>query len=144
MADNVAITAGSGTNVATDDLSGVHYQRVKVSWGADGVANDANATTPLPTTEVPTATTPTTTSVSSSATSVTILASNASRKTFAVYNDSTAILSLSFSTPATVANSFVRMAAGAYYEHPLGSRVTGVIYGIWASANGTAQITEYV
>lgn len=28
MADNVAITAGSGTNIATDDRSSVHYQEV--------------------------------------------------------------------------------------------------------------------
>jgi len=33
MADNVAITAGSGTTVATDDVSGVHYQRVKLVDG---------------------------------------------------------------------------------------------------------------
>lgn len=41
MADNVPITAGSGTTVATDDVSGVHYQRVKI---VDGTAD---ATTPL-------------------------------------------------------------------------------------------------
>jgi hypothetical protein len=48
VADNVSITAGSGTNIATDDLSGVHYQRVKVTWGVDGTANDTTATAPLP------------------------------------------------------------------------------------------------
>lgn len=36
MADNVAVTAGSGTTVATDDVSGVHYQYVKI---ADGTAD---------------------------------------------------------------------------------------------------------
>jgi hypothetical protein len=41
MADNVAITAGAGTNVATDDVGGVHYQRVKLSLGADGAVVDA-------------------------------------------------------------------------------------------------------
>jgi hypothetical protein len=38
MADNVPITAGAGTNVATDDVGGVHYQRAKVTLGTDGVA----------------------------------------------------------------------------------------------------------
>lgn len=33
MADNVAITAGSGTAIATDDVSAVHYQRVKLVDG---------------------------------------------------------------------------------------------------------------
>ena len=43
MADNVAITAGSGTTVAADDIGGVMHQRVKVSLGADGSAVDAIA-----------------------------------------------------------------------------------------------------
>lgn len=38
MADNVAITAGSGTTVATEDRSGVHFQRV-VDTGADTIAS---------------------------------------------------------------------------------------------------------
>lgn len=50
MADNVQVTAGSGTSVATDDVSGVHYQRVKPSWGADGSATDVSDAAPLPTT----------------------------------------------------------------------------------------------
>jgi hypothetical protein len=48
MADNVPITAGAGTSIATDEVGGAHYQRVKVVHGADGVANDASAATPLP------------------------------------------------------------------------------------------------
>jgi hypothetical protein len=36
MADNVAITAGSGTSVATDDIGGVQFQRVKIGLGPDG------------------------------------------------------------------------------------------------------------
>lgn len=91
------------------------------------------------------AVTPTTTSVPSSATSVTIAAANASRKGLWVANDSTAILRLSFSTPATSANAFVVIPAGGFFslESTVDGKVpTGVIYGIWASANGTGQITE--
>lgn len=40
MADGIQITAGSGTTVQTDDVGGVHYQRVKRSVGADGLATD--------------------------------------------------------------------------------------------------------
>jgi hypothetical protein len=40
MADNVAITAGSGTSIAADDIGSVFYQRVKISIGADGSAAD--------------------------------------------------------------------------------------------------------
>jgi hypothetical protein len=49
MADDVSITAGSGTTVATDEVGGRHFQRVKATWGADGTANDVSATNPLPT-----------------------------------------------------------------------------------------------
>jgi hypothetical protein len=43
MVDNVAITAGTGTTIATDDIAGVHYQRVKPTLGADGTAVDVSA-----------------------------------------------------------------------------------------------------
>lgn len=49
MADNANLTAGDGTLVvATDKIGGVDYQRVKVTWGADGTATDASAVAPLP------------------------------------------------------------------------------------------------
>lgn len=48
MVDNVAITAGSGTSIAADDISSVFYQRVKPSHGADGSAVDTSETDPLP------------------------------------------------------------------------------------------------
>jgi hypothetical protein len=48
MADNVAITAGSGTSIATDDIGGAHYQRVKPAFGVDGSAVDVSASNPLP------------------------------------------------------------------------------------------------
>ncbi len=49
MADNIAITAGTGTSVATDDLSSVHHPYVKVEYGADGSATPVSTTNPLPT-----------------------------------------------------------------------------------------------
>jgi hypothetical protein len=51
LADNVAVTAGTGTTIATDDIGGgVQVQRVKTTWGPDGTANDADVATgkPLP------------------------------------------------------------------------------------------------
>lgn len=38
MADNVPITSGSGTSIATDDVSGVHYQKMKLF---DGTADSS-------------------------------------------------------------------------------------------------------
>jgi hypothetical protein len=48
MVDNVAITAGTGTTIATDEVGGFHHQRVKVVWGVDGTVNDASGSNPLP------------------------------------------------------------------------------------------------
>ena len=39
MADNVAITPGSGASIATDDVGGVQYQRVKLDLGGDGASS---------------------------------------------------------------------------------------------------------
>lgn len=49
MADNIAVTEGSGKTVATDDISGIQYQRVKVVLGADGVNDgDVSSSNALP------------------------------------------------------------------------------------------------
>lgn len=46
MADNTTVAAGS--TYATDDIGGVHYQRVKLTVGADGTAVDVSDTNRLP------------------------------------------------------------------------------------------------
>lgn len=57
MADNTTLNAGTGGDViATDDIAGVKYQRVKVNFGADGVASDVSSTNPLPVAELVTGT----------------------------------------------------------------------------------------
>jgi hypothetical protein len=49
MADNVAVTPGSGVSIASDDIGGVQHQRVKIEFGVDGSATDVSTTNPLPT-----------------------------------------------------------------------------------------------
>jgi hypothetical protein len=82
--------------------------------------------------------------VASSATSVTILASNANRKGISIANDSTSALRLSYATPATSANAFIVMQPGSFLWLDQQLMITGTIYGIWVAANGTAQVTEYI
>lgn len=49
MADNTTLNIGTGGDViASDDIAGVKYQRVKVTFGADGVATDVDSISPLP------------------------------------------------------------------------------------------------
>jgi hypothetical protein len=42
MADNVDITPGVGATVATDEIGGRHFQRVKITDGAEGSVNHAS------------------------------------------------------------------------------------------------------
>jgi hypothetical protein len=48
MADNVGYTPGTGEMIATDDIGGTHFQKVKQVWGADGVANEVTPIAPFP------------------------------------------------------------------------------------------------
>lgn len=86
------------------------------------------------------ATTSAVTQVASSATSVTLKATNANRLGLMIFNDSTSVLYVKFGATASTTSYTVKMTAGQYYEAPFG--YTGVVDGIWASANGNAYITE--
>lgn len=83
---------------------------------------------------------PATTTVASSATNVTILASNTNRLGATVFNDSTAALYLKLGATASTTSFTVKIAADGYYEVPF--RFTGIIDGLWSTANGNAKITE--
>lgn len=49
MADNTLLNVGTGGDtIATDDIGGIKYQRVKVTYGADGSSTDVSPTSPLP------------------------------------------------------------------------------------------------
>jgi hypothetical protein len=58
MADNLTTTTTvatvpSGSVIATDDVGGVHYQKVKLDIGGDGAASILSSTNPLPVTPYP-------------------------------------------------------------------------------------------
>ena len=90
-----------------------------------------------------TTSTPTTTRVSSSASSVTLKAANTNRRGLTIFNESTQILYVSYTTPATATNYIVQLAPNNYWEMPQ-PITTVAVYGIWVAANGAAQITEAV
>jgi hypothetical protein len=51
MADNVSVTPGTGSSIATDDIGGIQHQRVKLTLGADGVSDgDVSSSNPMPVT----------------------------------------------------------------------------------------------
>jgi len=87
-------------------------------------------------------TTATLSNVSGSASSVTIIASNSSRRRLIIVNDSTANLYLKFGATASTTSYTVLLNAGDTYESPIFAVYTGIIDGIWSSATGSARITE--
>lgn len=48
MADDLGYTPGSGATVATDEISGRHFQLTKMVHGADGVAHLTSDSNPMP------------------------------------------------------------------------------------------------
>jgi hypothetical protein len=84
--------------------------------------------------------TPAVTAVAASASSVTILASNADRMGATVYNDGVAILYLKLGATASATSFTIALGRYEYYEIPFG--YTGVIDGIWTAATGSARVTE--
>lgn len=113
---------------------------------ADALTDTQLRATPVPVTTSQTAnSTPTLSNVASSASSVTLLAANALRKGATIVNDSTAILFVKFGSTASTTSFTVELparsaTASSYYEVPFS--YSGVITGIWASATGSARVTE--
>jgi len=83
-------------------------------------------------------------SVAASATSVTLLSSNAARKQAIVVNDSTvAKCYLKFgATASTSSYSYVIQPGGTWEQSTSSIIYTGIIDAIWDSASGNARITE--
>ena len=83
----------------------------------------------------------TVTSVNDTASSITLLASNASRLGAVIYNDSDVVLYVKLGATASTSSFTYKVAAAGTVEVPFG--YTGIIDGIWASdSSGAARITE--
>jgi len=109
--------------------------------GTWNVGTITTITNTVPTKEI-IASTATLTNVASSATSVTVLASNANRLGAMIFNDSTQVLFLKFGATASSSSYTTALGPGAYYELPTAHIYSGIIDGIWVSANGNARVTE--
>lgn len=146
VSGTVATTAADGSNVAigtTSDASsattviGRLQKLVALLPAALGVLGGLKV-------EVLPASTGTLTSPANSASSFTVLASNANRKGATIVNDDTAVtgatLYLKFGTTASATSYTVALAPQAYYEVPYG--FTGRIDGLASAATGTARVTE--
>lgn len=151
MADNVPVTPGSGETVATNLISGVHYQRTKMVVGAPGTATDLAPGQAAMAASIPVALAsdqpkPWAASVAgsvsafTSVSSATLQASNGSRKGLTIFNEGAGILYVLLgSGTASATNYTLQMKTGDYYEVPFG--YTGQVNAIFGAA-GTARVQE--
>lgn len=151
MADNVAITAGAGTVVGTDEVTiatvPVQVQYVKILDGTDGSINrwtigaDGRALVAIE----PSNTSTTTLSTLTANTAATIKAANTSRHGFKLYNShATATIFIALGATATTTTYAFPLVAGAYYEETGHGTYTGLISAISTTASATILVTEYV
>jgi hypothetical protein len=81
------------------------------------------------------------TRVASSATTVTLLAANAARKVYYLFNDSNRSAYVKFGAGASATDFTLKMAPGAFWENQEHA-FRGVITAVWDQANGAMQVTE--
>ncbi len=103
---------------------------------------DANGNLSVKQSSPPISSTATLTSVASSASTVSLLASNTARKGAYFFNDSTAILYLAYAATSSTSAYTVQVPANSFFEMPTEPVYQGAIAGIWSAANGNARITE--
>lgn len=127
-------------------LTGTPAITIRVSDGAGAVF--LNASIPAGTNTVGAfkkapATTGTITAPAISATSFTVLASNANRLGGTVFNDSSVVLYLALAATASTTSYTVQVPPGGYYELPNdGCGYTGIMTGIATTATGNIRVTE--
>lgn len=139
MADDVPITAGTGTAIATDEIASRHFQRVKATWGADGTATDVarTAAAALPVEEVGTGTNAAgQTTVTNSSTS--IIAARDGRKGVLLINYQTVPVYIDPSG-GTATTSKLRLDPGAWLYLPVATAITGITSAAYTAA-GDAKV----
>jgi hypothetical protein len=116
---------------------------VKLTDSAGNVINAANALPVSGTITTKASVIGTQYSVAASTSDATIIIANANRLGATVFNDSTATLYLLLASGTSSTTTYsVQLAANAIFEVPY--NYTGIIRGIWASAVGSARVTEFV
>jgi hypothetical protein len=155
--DEIALLTQIEANQQTDALTDTQLRATPVPISGTVTANTGLTqpltdtqlrATPVPISGTVTANPPSSSSatlanVNDSASSVTLLASNASRKMATIFNDSTVALYVKFGATASLTSFTVKIAAQGYYELPI-PVYTGVLDGIWDSdQSGAARVTEW-
>jgi hypothetical protein len=132
-------------DAASGSQSLLTYAKNQVFNGTtwDRMRGDTTNGVDVDVTRMPKTSSSTVTQVASSATTVTLKASNTARTGLMVFNDSTQILYVKLGATASTTSYTVQVQPKGYYELPASNALyTGVVDAIWASANGNAYVTE--
>lgn len=152
MTVNGTISANAGTNLNTSLLaleSGGNIAAIATKTPAFGQAAMANSSpvviasnqSAVPISS-PSSGTATLSNAAASATTVSILASNASRKGAIIQNDSSSAMYLAYAASASTTAYTVKVPANTGFEMPITPVYTGAMSAIWDTATGSARITE--
>ncbi len=125
---NLHVVVDTTSTTAVTQATGTNLHAVIDSGSVTAVDSTASSTTIA--------------QVASSATTTTLKALNASRKMLIIVNDSTQILYVKMGATASTTSYSFKLSAGETLELPR-PMYTGVVDGIWATANGNAYVTEY-
>lgn len=151
MADNLLTTAQvlaalqlTEATIATDEIGGVHYQRLKLTFGLNGTATDCSASNPLPVQLVSSTVSPPTTDTPADEGSVvsvgtfvgtSVLAANPARVQATLIPEGDVYMSLG----GTATNANGKLAAFTPYNLPAG--YTGSVSML--SVSGTINVNVW-
>jgi len=144
MADNTTLNAATtvGDVIASDDISGVKHQRVKVEFGVDGEATDVSPTAPLPVTSKTSLTPLSPTAVSVGDVSAEAVAQNANRKGLILTNTSQATISLGFGAAAVLLSGVILFPGGIFRMDEF-SFTTEAVNAIAGAAASNLAVQEF-
>lgn len=144
MADNTILNAGAGGDtIASDDIAGIKHQRVKVEFGADGVAADVSAANPLPITSKTALTASAPAVASVGVASAVAVAAAATRKGLILTNTSQETISLAFDAAAAVLGSGITLFPGGIFKMDEHTFSTAAINAIASAAASTLAVQEF-
>lgn len=141
MADNSTLPA-TGDVIASDDISGIKFQRMKLIHGADGVNDgDISNTNPLPTKQI-NPTTSTVISISASLTSGILITANSNRKGLLICNNTNNKIYILFGTGTASSTNFSCFLVSGGHLSLNHNDYTGIISVVASSTTGTILVTE--
>lgn len=144
MTDTVTLNPNSGVSTtatfATDDISGVHHQRVKVEFGADGVASDVSAATPLPVNPGILASALSNGGQDVATTSTPVIAANASRSLLILSNGSDTGIWITFAVNGAANGMGLYLAPGVVFTEAYSGAVCAMNVGSGIKRLGVVEL----